>query len=98
MKYIITLIFLLTTTVINAQPEPDRNLTTREVTEFTDDEIWHKNMELICPVNFDQTNQANEMVEFTRINTNAGDKYIYAGSFNEVATTTTYIRIDDFSC
>ncbi len=97
MKYIITLIFLLTTTVINAQPEPDRNLTTREVTEFTDDEIWHKNMELICPVNFDQTNQANEMVEFTRINTNAGDKYIYAGSFNEVATTTTYIRIDDLT-
>ncbi len=77
-----------------AQPKPDRDIDD-EVTEFSDDEIWHKNMELICPINFDGVNQANEMVEFTRISTTSGEKFIYVGSFNDGPDT--YIRVDDLT-
>lgn len=62
-KYIIPLL-LLTSTMLIAQPEPER---VDGVATFTDEAIRHKNMELICPVNFDSSGQWNEMVEYVTI-------------------------------
>jgi hypothetical protein len=88
MRYFALAVVLLILTQFNlhSQPHPDRS--SGDVV-FTDDGIRHKNMELICPINFPGYNQNNEMVEFTRID---GDFY-YVGSFNPPGETS-YIRLD----
>lgn len=49
-KYIIPLL-LLTSTMLIAQPEPARDI--YGVATFSDTAIWHKNIELICPINWE---------------------------------------------
>ena len=62
MRYFALAVVLLILTQFNlhSQPHPDRS---SGDAVFTDDGIRHKNMELICPINWDD-NHNNEMIEF----------------------------------
>lgn len=62
-KYLLTFLFLLTSSLLIAQIEPTR---VDGVATFTDDGIWHKNMELICPINWEDGHN-DEMIEFIKI-------------------------------
>lgn len=92
MKKVIFLVVLMVFSLqLYSQPAPSRD-SEGEAT-FTDDGIWHKNMELICPINIPDPHHS-EMIEFIQID----DKYCFVGSFqNENNNFNRYIRVDDLT-
>lgn len=57
------LVFVIMNITLTAQPEPER---VDGVANFTDEAIRHKNMELICPINWEDGHN-DEMIEFIKI-------------------------------
>jgi len=88
----ISFLFFLNFTILSAQKYPTQDANGNDV--FDSDGIWHKNIELICPINFDRPYEGGSL---TLADINGKLCYIAALNGLYPVPTDPLIRIDDLT-